>query len=980
MKSAPLIFTALVMVTVGVATLDLEQSDAANATITFMANTDDYGYVAGGGVTLSVPVGATWIFTHADEGEPYHEVYYRLNGENTYLTFALSNSWESDNLWMGWYYQGDQLISGTDIVSSGTYTVYACWRSSLTVTLTTDNAVLGNPDAYLAGHGGQTFSTFQVPFGAEWAVDDGMPTTGTIYVTATGTNGYYARVEAGATSKGYWDSWVINGSSAFVGSQGVFTTDTVIQGVYSTVPLVTVSFQNDGSGYGTVTPSSYTWVQSTIGNQAFVEYTNTSESRTSYDLRIGTTSYAYAIPEDGDAKYIYGFDGWYIGSTRVNGNITIADGQTYTAHFTRTLRASYTITATVSPAGAGQIVLSTSTIPQGAYWFGNNPLYYSADFLDSAELVATPTPATSSTQIYTFSHWTYNGVRISNFDEITVSGTLTAVFTSTQEQYTLSISADPAGYGDVSPSTLSVYAGSTWTVQLDTIIVSLATSTGSSSGQSSLISAWASTSTSQYTYEFTGWTIGGSTMPSTGTITGDMSIAATFSRSAVASITLNFESSNSSYGTVSPSSATISLLSGTRLNQDVASGAIYIIDATMSEVILSVATPASDTERYTYEFIGWYAENTYVDRITPVDGMVLTAKFVRSSLTEGTYWSNDLYNGKVDFLLSFSGTNTLTFNAPVYVPTTSEGVTTWATSNDLVVSASNSGKISVTVGSQIITETVGRWSSYLLSLDTEHGQITATPVKVMTSYTDYTLYDTQKKVVSDFSSIVSGAAIHDILISDAGGDSVGFSVVSTRCFVDSYGILLQDPIIDLSALFPQYNSIRLNLYSFAYYGDSLTVNGLTWPCSAGQITLQYATIGNSHVVPSMAPNYDTESRSFSLSNFYISYDALTGHAYLTMATERFTLDLGLYSEKTVSMAGSWYFTAAVWSPYTTTQKTVGDWQTLPTTSSAQSILIFLGILAVAGAVIAVRFKRSQLGVLDAVIVGVAAVIGYLLLG
>ena len=128
------------------------------------------------------------------------------------------------------------------------------------------------------------------------------------------------------------------------------------------------------------------------------------------------------------------------------------------------------------------------------------------------------------------------------------------------------------------------------------------------------------------------------------------------------------------------------------------------------------------------------------------------------------------------------------------------------------------------------------------------------------------------------------------------------------------------------------------------------------------------------------PNAKVQTRTFNLDNIYVTYQ--DNHAYLTFVPERFTLDLGSYTtgSETISMSGLWYFASMVYEPYTVMEKHLSDWKTFPETSSAQMLLIFIAILIVAGAFVALHIRRSGLGWIDLAIIGCAAVVAFIMLG
>lgn len=412
-------------------------------------------------------------------------------------------------------------------------------------------------------------------------------------------------------------------------------------------------------------------------------------------------------------------------------------------------------------------------------------------------------------------------------------------------------------------------------------------------------------------------------------------------------------------------------------------------------------TVSMDTPSRTgYRFEGWgFTSTSLLPSVDP--GTTLTfynanpqrtlyAVWSESTHPEGVYWSNDQYNGKVDILYKFEGSadKTHTIELDLYSPTVTDGVTAWNQSaySLTVTTIYPSTQITATLtgGSSTISKTLnqGKWSAFVISLDSENGNVSVTPVKTFESFSSYTLYDNQKKVVLDFSEQISGAAIHEILHTESGSAAnvLRFQVVSTNVFLNTYGVVLYNPTINLFDYWPQFDALRVNFYSFALYGESITINGITYPVTDGKITVRYVSSGDMHYLPGVMPNAKVQTRTFDLDNIYVTYQ--DGHAYLTFVSERFALDLGSYSpgSEVITMSGIWYFASMVYEPYTVTEKHLSDWKILPETSSSQMLLIFLAILIVAGAFVALHIRKSGLGWIDLAIIGCAALVAFVMLG
>ena len=371
---------------------------------------------------------------------------------------------------------------------------------------------------------------------------------------------------------------------------------------------------------------------------------------------------------------------------------------------------------------------------------------------------------------------------------------------------------------------------------------------------------------------------------------------------------------------------------------------------------------------------------------------IITANFVEDF---GVYWSNGTvdkptYNGRVDILFTLSENSAEhTMDMDLYSMIVNEDMSVnWAPTEyhlSVTVSFDRSAHIFAALSSDdsLIsgTENPGAWKRLLISIDTEHGTVKITPVRSFTSYIQFTLYDSQTVTVLDFSNTIRDTAIREIIHSESGGgDSPRFSVTATNVFLDTFGVVMFSPEFNAARWFPQYDALRLNFYSFALYGDAMSINGWEWAVQDGKITVNYVKDQYGYHVPTYDPELPVQSKTLALNNIYVTWDG--SRCSLTFVDDRFTLDLGTYQQGdlTVSFTGMWYFTTMLWDSTTGTEKGIGGWKALPETTGQQSILIFLGVLALGGAGAIVHIRRGGNAALDIVIMAAAGLVGYIMLG
>ena len=359
-------------------------------------------------------------------------------------------------------------------------------------------------------------------------------------------------------------------------------------------------------------------------------------------------------------------------------------------------------------------------------------------------------------------------------------------------------------------------------------------------------------------------------------------------------------------------------------------------------------------------------------------------------LSGDVFWSNDLYNGSVSIAFKFSATTSRihSMNIPLYNGTVNNNVVAWAYS-DYILDVSVSYPSTVVtatlnyngspVSGMTVTQDMGRWSGFVLTIDSDKSQLSFTPMNRFNDFTSYTQYDNLQQTVLDWSSVTQAHSMFEIAHTDTGsGDHVSFAVVNTDTFLNTYGVVMTDPSINVYDYFPDYSSVRLNFYSFALYGSSMTVNGVTFPVTDGNVTVYYTVDSDRNNIIATPSDEGAQSRTLTLSNIYVTWEG--GKCSLTFVNDRFTVQLGTYSagSETISFTGFWYFNSAVYQPVTYSETVIsGDWKMMPDIPGTVIVLVFLGICILMGLIAHVKFGLKWL---DGAVILVTAIIGYILLG
>ena len=328
--------------------------------------------------------------------------------------------------------------------------------------------------------------------GYEFAGWQDGSTTNPRQITVTGNATYTATFsEVGATY--YTVTASVNPSGAgTVSGTGTYEAGTVIMLTANANPGYTFDHWNDGS---TINPRSVT-VNSDLSFTAYFNhnsYTITVNANPSNAGSVsGGGSYYYgdyatlsATPFSG-----YEFVGWSDGSSENPHQVLVTSNATYTATFSEVGSTYYTVSAYVSPAGAGT-VSGTGTYPAGA----------------SVTLTATANSG------YTFDHW--NDGSTTNPRTITVNNNMSFTAYFNTQEYTIITNVTPAGSGTVTGGGTYPY-GATATL----------------------------TATPNTGYEFLQWSDGSLQNPRVITVTGNATYTALFSNGSGEMYTLTVRSNS----------------------------------------------------------------------------------------------------------------------------------------------------------------------------------------------------------------------------------------------------------------------------------------------------------------------------------------------------------------------------------------------------------------------------------------------------
>lgn len=327
----------------------------------------------------------------------------------------------------------------------------------------------------------------------------------------------------------------------------------------------TLSFAPSGAGYGTLSSNS------------LVVYQGSTISTNGQTLTVSNQSVTVTLTPN-DAQYTYTFNGWSVSSGSVTNDMIIY------ANITRTTN-NYTISIQSNDGNCGTVSSSSITVP------------YGTGISTSGNILTIGSTTISANKFDNNAQYTYyfNGWDNAS-GTVTGARTITANFSRTINDYTVSVSSNNTDYGTVDNSSVVVPYGTVPTVNNNVLTVG-----------NTVFTATPATDTQANDYSFDSWS-------NVVTITGNTSIQAVFTVVAQ-QYTVTLNSNNSDYGMPSITSLTVDY--GTSISTN---GAILTIGLTTI-----TPTPTENTAQYAYAFSHW---DNNAGNVT--ENRTITANFTRS--------------------------------------------------------------------------------------------------------------------------------------------------------------------------------------------------------------------------------------------------------------------------------------------------------------------------------------------------------------
>ena len=342
---------------------------------------------------------------------------------------------------------------------------------------------------------------------------------------------------------------------------------------------------------------------------------------------------------------------------------------------------------------------------------------------------------------------------------------------------------------------------------------------------------------------------------------------------------------------------------------------------------------------------------------SPTYGYMQPSAGVTATQTTAT-WSNGYDNSVIDLKFTKNGDSTRAQEVEIYIPNfeTFRCYIQFFNSSGIHIVAYKDNT------TQLTDEWVGKWLGIQMRIDALSGKIVFTPTNDVDLM--HTVEPTDYSITLD--DAVPTGTIQSFGVRCPGGsyDSMKFQVTDTMVFLNTYNTVMVNPTLLISDYFPSYEDYRLNFYSFAILGESMTINGQTCLVNKDNGTITFENVAGFEFTKK-------------LENLYVTFN--DGRTYLTFVNDDSTYDLGETTDTRISFSGMWYFTTSLYE-ITTGTEDYWNWDLSGFQASAgECLIIFLGIIAV-GIIAYTVYGKGKLGLFDWLVIIFAVFIGSAMLG
>lgn len=217
------------------------------------------------------------------------------------------------------------------------------------------------------------------------------------------------------------------------------------------------------------------------------------------------------------------------------------------------------------------------------------------------------------------------------------------------------------------------------------------------------------------------------------------------------------------------------------------------------------------------------------------------------------------------------------------------------------------------------------WIAYNIQIDFTKGKIyvQAIPPSTWNSFTDWTsdqpisdvgefkrvsrviktengepVYENGNPVYEDLWETVYEPATSIKITSPLIGisHSVAMQISNTSVFLNTYGVIMIDPHVDIVDWYPNTLHFKMKFTDIASIGSSISLNGVVYPITNGEITINDTQISLS--------KFEIEFRKGEENDYQITITSLANNK---------STDIYNATDTNISMEGAWYFTSGYYT-------------------------------------------------------------------
>lgn len=345
----------------------------------------------------------------------------------------------------------------------------------------------------------------------------------------------------------------------------------------------------------------------------------------------------------------------------------------------------------------------------------------------------------------------------------------------------------------------------------------------------------------------------------------------------------------------------------------------------------------------------YYLLNSALQNVSPTSSAyyvnrapINTAIHITAERDVQATWSNDYQNDEIYISVQRMNLN-------------GNDLTIRSGSSYITLTSDTSGYIRADINGTVYN--IGVWKNLQLKIDATDRTISITPATRI-SFTD-PINETNATRV--FDGWGDGTPITSLGFTTT-DQSLRWQITRTTVFLDTFNAVMYNPTLDITQHFPDIDKYRLNFYSFAIYGDSISINNVPFTVNRADATVSFTL--------------DDKSYTEKLQNIYITEKNVDGdiHTILSFGNSKADYDLGVSVTDTIRFGGLWYFTTGLYKVVESIEDYF-DWNLdgLWHITSSQFLVIFIGLLGVGLIVMKGLFKVS-LKSLDGIIIIFAGII------